>query len=72
MTELNVPWAAWYGTQQLAMRFPAGWQVGVYRMRGGVSTSEKALVYDECSPGQPVLRPEVFILVLFIQKQNQT
>ena len=30
MTELNVPWAAWYGTQPLAMRFPAGWQVDVH------------------------------------------
>lgn len=35
MTELNVPWAAWYGSEPLTMRFPTDWQVDQYRMHGG-------------------------------------
>lgn len=34
-TELQVPWAAWYGKEPLSLRFPEGWEVTVRRMRGG-------------------------------------
>ena len=57
MTELNVPWAAWYGTQPLAMRFPAGWQVDVYRMQGGVDIGDAGIRKALAEPiGAPRLR----------------
>ena len=57
MTELNVPWAAWYGTQPVAMRFPAGWQVDVYRMRGGVDSGDAGIRKALAEPiGAPRLR----------------
>ncbi len=57
MTELDVPWAAWYGTVPLTMRFPAGWQVDTFRMRGGDDIGDAGIRRALASPiGAPPLR----------------
>ena len=57
MTELNVPWAAWYGTEPLTMRFPAAWQVDVFRMHGGDDIGDAGIRKALAEPiGAPPIR----------------
>jgi nickel-dependent lactate racemase len=57
MTELNVPWAAWYGTEPLTMRFAADWQVDVFRMRGGDDIGDAGIRKALAEPiGAPPIR----------------
>jgi nickel-dependent lactate racemase len=35
MSQVRVPWAAWYGKAPLAMEFPENWEVKVCAMKGG-------------------------------------
>ena len=57
MTELHVPWAAWYRKEPLTLRFPAGWEVSVCRMRGGVDIGDAGIRKALAEPiGAPPLR----------------
>ena len=57
MTELNMPWAAWYGTEPLMMRFPADWRVDLFRMRGGEDIGDAGIRKALAEPiGAPPLR----------------
>ncbi len=57
MTELNVPWAAWYGSKPLTLRFPGSWQVDTFRMQGGDDIGDAGIRKVLAEPiGAPPLR----------------
>jgi nickel-dependent lactate racemase len=57
MTEFHIPWAAWYGSEPLTLRFPTGWEVSVCRMRGGDDIGDAGIRKALAEPiGAPPLR----------------
>ena len=35
MSQVQIPWAAWYGEKPITLDFPETWDVAVHRMKGG-------------------------------------
>lgn len=57
MNQVEIPWAAWYGDQPMALDFPQSWEMEVCRMKGGEDIGEEGIRRALAEPiGAPPLR----------------
>ena len=57
MSQVEIPWAAWYGDQPMILDFPEAWEVEVCRMKGGEDIGEEGIRRALSEPiGTPPLR----------------
>lgn len=57
MSQVQVPWAAWYGEEWITLDFPESWDVEVFRMKGGEDIGDAGIRQALARPiGAPPLR----------------
>lgn len=57
MTQVQIPWAAWYGKEPFTLSFPPSWEVEVCNMRGGKDIGDSGIRQGLAqSIGAPPLR----------------
>ena len=53
----KIPWAAWYGDEDLALEFPDTWDVKLYKMKDASEISKKEIEIAINNPiGAPTLK----------------
>lgn len=52
MGAFTIPWKAWYGDEELALKFPAGWEVRSFPMADGPDIGERGIRESLSSPVQ--------------------